>query len=59
MIYAHDTVRVVECLVALGDESIRNSLFEEMKEDVIGKVIIFISYSYNLVDYLWCSYLCS
>jgi len=35
MIYAHDTVRVVECLVALGDESIRNSLFEEMKEDVI------------------------
>lgn len=36
IIYAHDTVRVVECLVALGDEKIRDALFEEMKDDLIN-----------------------
>ncbi len=35
IIYAHDTVRVIECLVALGDESIRDALYEELKEDLI------------------------
>jgi len=36
IIFAHDTVRVVECLVSLGDESIRNALFDEMKGDLIS-----------------------
>ena len=36
IIYAHDTVRVIECLVALGDESIRDALFDEMKDDLMN-----------------------
>lgn len=35
IIYAHDTVRVIECLMALGDESIRDALFEELKDELI------------------------
>ena len=35
IIYAHDTVRVIECLMALGDESIRDALYEEMKDELI------------------------
>jgi len=34
IIFAHDTVRVVECLMALGSSDIRDKLFEEMKEDI-------------------------
>ena len=30
-------MRVVECLMAVGDESIRDALFEEMKGDILGK----------------------
>ena len=33
IIFAHDTVRVIECLVAQGDETIRNALFDEMKDE--------------------------
>ena len=36
IIFAHDTVRVIECLVAQGDETIRNALFDEMKDEVIS-----------------------
>ena len=36
IIFAHDTVRVVECLVSLGDETIRDALFEEMKDEIIS-----------------------
>jgi len=36
IIFAHDTVRVIECLVAQGDENIRNALFDEMKGEVIS-----------------------
>ena len=36
IIFAHDTVRVIVCLVALGDENIRDALFEEMKGDIIS-----------------------
>jgi len=35
IIYSHDTVRVVECLMALGNEEIRDNLFEEMKGEII------------------------
>jgi len=35
LIFAHDTVRVVECLMALGSSQIRDKLFEEMKDDVV------------------------
>jgi pumilio family protein 6 len=36
LIYAHDTVRVIECLVAQGNESIREALFDELKDDLIA-----------------------
>ena len=29
------SVRVIECLVALGEESIRDALYEEMKDELI------------------------
>jgi len=35
IIFAHDTVRVVECLMALGSEEIRNELYEELKDDIV------------------------
>jgi len=35
IIFAHDTVRVVECLMALGTQEIKNALFDELKEDII------------------------
>ena len=35
IIYAHDTVRVIECLMALGGEQIRDELYDEMKDDLI------------------------
>lgn len=35
MIFAHDTVRVVECLMALGSEEIREQLFAELKDELI------------------------
>ena len=35
LIYAHDTVRVVECLMATGTQEIRDSIYEELKDDVI------------------------
>jgi len=35
IIYAHDTVRVIECLMALGTPEIRTKLFEELKDDII------------------------
>jgi len=35
LIFAHDTVRVVECLMALGTPEIRDKLFEEMKDDIL------------------------
>ena len=35
IIFAHDTVRVVECLMALGTQEIKDALFEELKDDII------------------------
>merc|ERR1712013_817058 len=35
IIFAHDTVRVVECLMALGSEEIKNALYEELKDDIV------------------------
>lgn len=35
IIFAHDTVRVIQCLMALGDEKIRESLFQELKGEMI------------------------
>merc|ERR1719204_1909726 len=34
IIFAHDTVRVVECLVAVGTQEIKDELFEELKDDM-------------------------
>lgn len=34
-IFAHDTVRVLECVFADGTEEHRNLLFEEIKEDIV------------------------
>ena len=34
IIFAHDTVRVVECLMALGTQEIKDALFDELKEDI-------------------------
>ncbi|KFM56589.1 Pumilio domain-containing protein, partial [Stegodyphus mimosarum] len=33
--FAHDTVRVLECVFALGAETYRSLLFEELKDDII------------------------
>jgi len=35
IIFAHDTVRVVECLMAVGSVEIRDKLFAELKEDIL------------------------
>merc|ERR1711942_472273 len=35
IIFAHDTVRVVECLMAMGDEAVKESIFQEMREDIV------------------------
>ena len=35
LIFAHDTVRVVECLVAKGGDRIKEELFQEMKEEIV------------------------
>jgi len=35
LIYAHDTVRVVECLMATGTQETRDALYEELKDDII------------------------
>ena len=35
LIYAHDTVRVVECLMATGTQEIRDALYEELKGDIL------------------------
>jgi pumilio family protein 6 len=35
IIFAHDTVRVVECLMAMGSDEVKEAIFQEMKEDVI------------------------
>jgi hypothetical protein len=33
LIYAHDTVRVIECLMAIGDVDVRTALFNEMRDE--------------------------
>ena len=38
IIFAHDTVRVVECLMAVGSEDIRDKMFVELKDDVLGNI---------------------
>ena len=35
IIFAHDTVRVVECLMAMGEEKIKEEIFQELKEDIV------------------------
>eukprot|EP00090_Calanus_glacialis_P027679 TRINITY_DN4384_c0_g1_i1.p1 TRINITY_DN4384_c0_g1~~TRINITY_DN4384_c0_g1_i1.p1 ORF type:complete len:639 (-),score=253.64 TRINITY_DN4384_c0_g1_i1:48-1964(-) len=35
IIFAHDTVRVVECLMAMGTQEIKDALYQELKEDII------------------------
>jgi len=34
LVFSHDIVRVIECLVAVGGPSIRNKIFEELKEQL-------------------------
>ena len=36
IIQAHDTVRVVECLMAKGDEKIRQAIYDELKGDLVA-----------------------
>jgi len=35
IIFAHDTVRVVECLMALGTQEIKDELYLELKDDIL------------------------
>lgn len=35
MSFAHDTVRVIECLVQYGTDKHREGVFEELKEDLV------------------------
>jgi len=35
IIFAHDTVRVIECLMALGSPEIREDMFQEVKDDIL------------------------
>jgi len=35
IIFAHDTVRVIECLMALGSPEIRDDMFQEVKDDIL------------------------
>eukprot|EP00092_Neocalanus_flemingeri_P002616 GFUD01002803.1.p1 GENE.GFUD01002803.1~~GFUD01002803.1.p1 ORF type:complete len:662 (+),score=236.91 GFUD01002803.1:62-1987(+) len=35
IIFAHDTVRVVECLMAMGSQEIKDALYVELKDDII------------------------
>lgn len=35
MSFAHDTVRVIECLVQYGNEKHRAGVFEELKDDFV------------------------
>jgi pumilio family protein 6 len=35
MVNAHDTVRVMECLVQYGNESEKLCVFEELKDEVV------------------------
>ncbi|XP_037784145.1 pumilio homolog 3-like [Penaeus monodon] len=35
LIFSHDTVRVIETLMAVGGEQYRTELFEEMKNDIL------------------------
>jgi len=34
-IFAHDAVRIVQCLMALRNEEIRNKLFQEVKDEIL------------------------
>uniref|UniRef100_A0A915PVW4 PUM-HD domain-containing protein n=1 Tax=Setaria digitata TaxID=48799 RepID=A0A915PVW4_9BILA len=36
LIFAHDTCRVVECLITNGDNNVRNALFEELIPEIIS-----------------------
>jgi len=36
IIFAHDTVRVIECLMAMGSEEIKEEIFKELKEDIVA-----------------------
>ena len=38
LVFAHDTVRPLECLVALGSEKIRGELFAEIKDELASVV---------------------
>lgn len=35
IVRAHDTVRIIQCVIAYGTQAHRSSLFEELKEDLI------------------------
>ena len=35
LIFAHDTSRVIECLVQYGNEKHRNAVFDELKDNLI------------------------
>jgi pumilio family protein 6 len=34
LVVAHDTARVIECLLARGDEKVRDALYNELKNDL-------------------------
>jgi len=38
LIYAHDTCRVIECLISLKREDIRDMLFEELKGEIVNMI---------------------
>lgn len=33
--FAHDTVRVIECLIQYGNENHRNAVFSELKDEIV------------------------
>lgn len=38
LVYSHDTVRVVETLITIGDESLRHQILEELKPELLKMV---------------------
>lgn len=53
LIYAHDAVRILQCLMALKDAEIRDKIFEELKGMTSGfKILSYLADKFNLDDLL-------
>jgi len=50
LVVAHDTARVIECLLARGDEKIRDALYNELKDDLAA--LMKVRYAVFLVQKL-------